>query len=139
MNEEKKCVMVIDENLPLGLIANTAAILGNTMGSHYPDLVGADVSDKEGNEHMGIISIPIPILKGNKEVLMDLINKLSDEKYKDIVVADFSDVAQSCNIYDEYIEKISKVNLDEINYFGLALYGNKKLINKLTGSMGLLR
>lgn len=139
MNEEKKCVMVIDENLPLGLIANTAAILGNTMGSHYPDLVGADVSDKEGNEHMGIISIPIPILKGNKDVLMDLINKLSDEKYKYIVVADFSDVAQSCNIYDEYIEKISKVNLGEMNYFGLALYGNKKLINKLTGSMGLLR
>lgn len=139
MNEEKKCVMVIDETLPLGFIANTAAILGNTLGSHYPDLVGVDVPDKDGNEHMGIISIPIPILKGNKDVLSDLINRLSDEKYKDIVVADFSDVAQSCNIYDEYIEKISKVNSSEMTYFGLALYGNKKLINKLTGSMGLLR
>ena len=139
MNEEKKCVMVIDEKLPLGFIANTAAILGNTLGSHYPDLVGVDVTDKDGNEHMGIISIPIPILKGNKDVLSDLINRLSDEKYKDIVVADFSDIAQSCNIYDEFIEKISKVNSGEMTYFGLALYGNKKLINKLTGSMGLLR
>lgn len=139
MNEEKKCVMVIDETLPLGFIANTAAILGNTLGSHYPDLVGVDVTDKDGNEHMGIISIPIPILKGNKDVLSDLINRLSDEKYKGIVVADFSDIAQSCNIYDEFIEKISKVNSGEMTYFGLALYGNKKLINKLTGSMGLLR
>ncbi|WP_269144204.1 DUF2000 family protein [Clostridium guangxiense] len=25
---EKKCVIVVDKNLPLGLIANTAAILG---------------------------------------------------------------------------------------------------------------
>ena len=27
--QNEKCVMVIDENLPLGLIANTAAIMGN--------------------------------------------------------------------------------------------------------------
>ena len=30
--ENEKCVMIIDENLPLGLIANTAAILGITLG-----------------------------------------------------------------------------------------------------------
>ena len=26
--ENEKCVMIVDENLPLGVIANTAAILG---------------------------------------------------------------------------------------------------------------
>lgn len=26
--QNEKCVMVIDENLPLGMIANTAAIMG---------------------------------------------------------------------------------------------------------------
>lgn len=30
--ENEKCVIVVDENLPLGIIANTAAILGITMG-----------------------------------------------------------------------------------------------------------
>ncbi|MDQ0200724.1 hypothetical protein J2S10_003926 [Neobacillus ginsengisoli] len=35
-NLETKCVLVIDENLPLGLIANTAAILGVTLGSMLP-------------------------------------------------------------------------------------------------------
>ncbi len=30
--ENEKCVMIIDEALPLGIIANTAAILGITMG-----------------------------------------------------------------------------------------------------------
>lgn len=29
--ENEKCVIVVDENLPLGIIANTAAILGITM------------------------------------------------------------------------------------------------------------
>lgn len=30
--QNKKCVMIIDENLPLGIIANTAAIMGITLG-----------------------------------------------------------------------------------------------------------
>ena len=41
MNVEKeKCVIVVDENLPLGIIANTVAILGITMGMKMPDVVG---------------------------------------------------------------------------------------------------
>lgn len=139
MNEEKKCVMVIDENLPLGIIANTTAILGNTLGSHYPSVVGKDVLDESGNSHLGIIEIPIPILKGNKELLKDLREKLYLNDYQDLIVADFSDVAQSCKTYDEYIDKISKVDSNDITYFGIAIYGNKKQVNKLTGSMGLLR
>ena len=43
-----KCVMVLDENLPLGLLANTAAILGITLGKHMPEAVGADVLDGSG-------------------------------------------------------------------------------------------
>lgn len=139
MNEERKCVMVVDENLPLGIIANTTAILGNTLGSHYPNVVGKDVVDKNKNEHLGIIEIPIPILKGNKEFLNNLRDTLYKEEYKDMIVADFSDVAQSCKTYDEYIDKISKIESNNINYFGIAIYGTKKQVNKLTGSIGLLR
>lgn len=139
MNEERKCVMVVDENLPLGIIANTTAILGNTLGSHYPNAVGKDVVDKNENEHLGIIEIPIPILKGNKEFLNNLRDTLYKEEYKDMIVADFSDVAQSCKTYDEYIDKISKIESNNINYFGIAIYGTKKQVNKLTGSIGLLR
>ncbi len=139
MNEERKCVMVVDENLPLGIIANTTAILGNTLGSHYPNVVGKDVVDKNENEHLGIIEIPIPILKGNKEFLNNLRDILYKEEYKDVIVADFSDVAQSCKTYDEYIDKISKIDSSSINYFGIAIYGTKKQVNKLTGSIGLLR
>lgn len=53
----------------MGCIANTAAILGITMGMKMPDVVGNDVSDLEGNSHMGIIQFPVPILKGNIEAL----------------------------------------------------------------------
>ena len=41
--ENEKCVIVMDEGLPLGLIANTAAILGITLGKTLPEVVGAAV------------------------------------------------------------------------------------------------
>lgn len=60
-----KCVMVIDESLPLGIIANTAAIIGITMGKQMPEVVGTDVYDRTGNEHLGI-AICGPKKKVNK-------------------------------------------------------------------------
>ena len=41
--ELDKCVLVIDEAMPRGLAANTAAILGITWGRLRPELVGEDV------------------------------------------------------------------------------------------------
>lgn len=68
--QNEKCVMVIDENLPLGIIANTAAIMGITLGKQMPEVVGVDVYDGTGNGHLGIIEFPVPILK-SKEASTD--------------------------------------------------------------------
>lgn len=45
--QNEKCVMVIDENLPLGLIANTAAIMGITLGKEMPEVAGRNVMDQD--------------------------------------------------------------------------------------------
>ncbi|AKN30979.1 hypothetical protein Ccar_09020 [Clostridium carboxidivorans P7] len=137
--KDTKCVIVINENLPLGIIANTASILSITLGKYVPELVGEDVVDASGKTHLGITTIPVPILKGNKEILRDLREKLYTTDFQDMVVVDFSDVAQSCNVYSQYIEKASGTLEEEHTYFGLTICGNKKKVNKLTGSMPLLR
>ncbi len=138
-NQNQKCVMVIDETLPLGIISNTAAIMGITLGKQIPDRIGTDVTDKTGNIHMGIIDIPVPILKGNYSLLKELRKKLYEPEFSDLTVVDFSDVAQGCNTYDDFTMKISGVPESELKYYGVAICGNKKLVNKLTGSMPLLR
>ena len=48
--QNEKCVMVIDEQLPLGIIANTAAVMGITLGKAMPEVVGADVRDESGHK-----------------------------------------------------------------------------------------
>ncbi len=137
--ENEKCVMVIDESLPIGIIANTAAILGITMGMKMPDVVGADVADKEGNIHMGIIRFPIPVLKCNVEMMNSLRNKLFNKEFSDLTVVDFTDLAQGCKTYDEFTEKMAGVSVNNLKYIGIAICGNKKKVNKLTGYMPLLK
>ncbi len=137
--QSKKCVMVIDEHLPLGIIANTAAIMGITLGKKMPEVVGADVADKTGNKHLGIIEFPVPILKGNAESIKTIRERLYEPDFSDLTAVDFSDLAQGCKTYDEFIEKMNEVSEIDLNYFGIAICGEKKKVNKLTGSMPLLR
>lgn len=137
--QNEKCVMVIDEHLPLGLIANTAAIMGITLGKKMPEAVGADVADRSGNTHLGIIEFPVPILKGSPEIIRELREKLYRTEFQDLTVVDFSDLAQGCKTYGEFIEKMGQVPESSLQYLGIAVCGAKKKINKLTGSMPLLR
>ena len=95
--------------------------------------------DRTGNGHLGIIEFPVPILKGNVEVIKTIREKLYEPEFADLTVVDFSDLAQGCKTYDEFIEKMKGVPEAELNYFGIAICGAKKKINKLTGSMALLR
>lgn len=134
-----KCVMIIDSELPSGIVANTSAILGITMGKHIPGQVGEDVTDASGQTHLGIITIPVTMLRGDKTILKDLRERLYNPEFADLIVADFSDVAQTCNVYSEYIAKAGITTEQDHNYFGIAIYGNKKKVNKLTGFMPLLR
>ncbi len=135
----RKCVMVIDEALPLGVIANTAGILGLTLGKHLPETIGPEVLDKSGRAHLGIIQIPVPVLKADGEKIRELRQRLYEPEFTGLIVVDFSDVAQSCNVYDEYVQKAAGVEENDFHYFGIGICGEKKLVNKLTGSLPLLR
>lgn len=137
--QNEKCVMVIDENLPLGLIANTAAIMGITLGKEMPEVVGANVSDQSGNQHLGIIEFPVPILKGTPEVIKEIREKLYQPEFQDLSAVDFSDLAQGCKTYEEFTGKMAQTPETDLRYLGVALCGPKKKVNKLTGHMPLLR
>ena len=129
--ENEKCVIVVDQELPMGLIANTSAIMGITLGMLHPEVVGKSVTDKSGREHLGIIEFPVPILKSSKEEIKVIRERLYEES--------FSDVAQGCKTYDEFIEKMLDVPSEQLQYLGICLCGPKKKVNKLTGAMPLLR
>lgn len=137
--ENEKCVMIINEKLPSGIIANTAAILGITIGKKIPELIGSEVIDSNGNIHNGIIKIPIPVLRGNSEILRNIRQKLFESEFSTLITVDFTDLAQSCKTYDEFTEKTANCEEKLLNYIGIAICGDKRKINKLTGNLPLLK
>lgn len=114
--QNEKCVMVIDETLPAGLIANTAGIMGITLGKEMPDTVGPDVTDKTGCSHRGIIQFPVPVLKADGAKIRELREQLYRPEYADLTVVDFSDTAQSCKTYDEFIDKAAATEEKSFTY-----------------------
>lgn len=132
----EKCVMIIDEALPPGEAANAAAVLGITLGGRVPGVIGADVGDGAGNSHAGVIRIPVPILKASRAEIGKLRLRLYKE-FADLTAVDFTDLAQSCRTYDEFIDKMSYTS--ELSYIGLAICGDKREVTRLTGNLPLLK
>ncbi|MDD4311244.1 MAG: DUF2000 domain-containing protein [Eubacteriales bacterium] len=136
---EQKCVMVIDSALPLGLIANTAAMLGISIGKLHPEMIGSDVTDATGYLHAGISTYPISMLKGDESLLKELRLRLFEPEFSGLTAVDFSDVAQKINVYADFAQKTAETQERDHHYYGIALFGDKKKVNRLTGMLPLLR
>lgn len=137
--QNNKFVFIIDEDLPVGILANTAGIIGITLGKYIPEAVGDNVFDRDGNMHIGITKLPVPILKANRDKIKIIRSLLYHSEFSDLIVVDFSDIAQRCKTYDEFVEKMANTEESELAYFGIGIYGSKKLVNRLTGNLPLLK
>ena len=132
----EKCVILLSPALPIGMAANTAAVLSVTLGRLRPDTVGTDVCDQEGGVHRGIITFPIPILAADEEQLRTLHRQA---EVAGLTAVDFTDLSQGCRTYKEYIERMGRTPETALRYIGLALCGERKQVDHLTGSLPLLR
>ena len=106
------------------------------MGSRHRDLIGPDITDGSGQKHLGITNIPIPVLSAGNAVLIDLV-RMSVESGLELV--SFSKIAQSIHTYQEYEIQLRLMRAEMIEYSGIDLYGDKKTINSLVGSLPKLR
>jgi len=134
-----KCVMIVNEDLPRGIIANTTAALGISIASLQDGMIGKRLMDGNGRIHESVTNVPIPILALPVNDIKTLYDNLLDLNDEGLKVIGFNDVAQKSHHYDEYEAMLSQTSKDNINYLGMCIYGPKKKINKLTGSIKMLR
>ncbi len=134
---ESKNAIVVFEELPLGLAVNAASVLAVTLGSRVDDLVGSDVKDADGIPYPGIIYSPLPVLKASMAEIGRIVEVASGDE--DLFCAAFSSLAQSCKTYDEYIRRMSETPTNGLEAVAVAVVGLKKKVNKLVGSLPLLR
>jgi hypothetical protein len=132
--ETDKCVLVLADGLDSGVAANVAAVLGVTLGARLP-LVGPDSPDASGEPHLGLTKATIPLLSAPPERLPELRRRA---RAKGLGVADFTEAAQR-RTYPEYQRELAAAPTDEHRYLGLALYGPKRDVNSVSGSLRLFR
>ena len=137
--KDEKCVIVVDEGMELGVIANVTAILSISLGKLRPDISGNDIIDAENHTHYGLIQVPVPVLKASADKVAEIRNRLFGEGFEDISCIDFTNVAQQSMNYIDYTDTMQNSTQDDLSYLGIAMVGNKKKVNKLTGSLGLFR
>lgn len=113
-------------------------MLSLSLGKHSPEIIGDDLKDSKGDIHQGIMTMPIPILKKGNLNLNELREALKAYE-PELIVFDLISAAMTTKSYEEYADKMKSTPGKSVQYFGLALYGEVKLVNKFTGSLGLLR
>lgn len=133
-----KFVIVVDQDLPVGVIANTAAVLSLSIGKLVPTLVGADFEDAQGQHHHGITTAAIPVLRGTAQSLGVLREALAAHA-AELTVVDLIDATRTTASYDAYIDAFRAMPSAQRAYQGIAVFGPTKLVAKYTGSLGLLR
>lgn len=134
----EKCVLIIDEQLSVGEIANVSAVLSVSVGSKIKGLVGVDIQDKNGFLHQGLTQLPIPVLGTSNNRITKIIDTIKTEPLAGILVFDFNNYSKQARTYDEYISLIESASDEDIKYLGIALYGTKKQINRLTSGLKLI-
>lgn len=134
-----KCVMIIDKDLPVGVAANTAAVLGVSLAGKIEGLIGSKLVDMNGRAHEGITNIPIPILALSKEDLREKHDEILEKGDREIVLIGFNDVAQKSLDYKDYEEKLAFKAREQIGFLGVCIYGPKNKVNKMTGNLKMLR
>lgn len=133
----KKCVIILDENLPVGLLANASAVLAMTIGKKVENIIGADIFDASDRIHQGITNMVLPILKTTKDNLTSIYELAKIEN--DLLVVDFCSIAQKSKNYDDYTKHLRETKAEDLKYLGVAIWGKKEIVNKLSGSLSLLK
>jgi hypothetical protein len=131
-----KIALIIDPELPVGLIANTAAVLALTLGHRIDGLIGPDIPDGSGQIHVGITTLPLPILIADPDAIRTLRARAVESG---LLVVDFCDAAQTTTAYNAYTDALREAPAADLRYLGIAICGARKPVNKLTGSLPLLR
>jgi hypothetical protein len=134
--EPSRCVIIVDEALPVGRAANAAAVIALTLGKRHPYLAGADLLDRSGFAHPGLIPIGIAVLAAPGPQLAEVRAKALA---CNIDVVAFPRQGQETNDYNAFGASVAEVTTEALRYVGLGVFGPRKTIGKIVGRYSLLK
>lgn len=131
-----KLVAVVNKNLEVGRAMNALAHLAVGLGGSAPirdELRLKDYADADGGKHPQISDIPFIILQGGSGQIRNL-RKAAIENH--LHFTDFTNTM----IQDTYIEQHERTRTtheENLDYFGICLFGDWELVSELTKKFSL--
>ena len=138
MTDTLRLAIILNPDLPPGLLANTAGAIGIGLAAKFPMLAGNSLTDAKGATIDVSSKYPVPILQGTTDHIKALMFKALDAGGERGVVA-FPAFARSLHAYEEYENTFKQRDLHDEVIDGLGLVGPEKWIKSLTGNLKLLR
>jgi len=133
-----RLAIIVNPELSLGLIANTASALSIGLAAKFPQLAGSQLCDSMGRIIDVSSKLPVPILQASAEQIREILLKaLALEA--DRAIVPFPAFARSMHSFDEYEQAFPRRDLVTEVLDGLALCGADKWVKSLTGALKLLR
>ena len=133
-----RLAIVINPDLPLGLIANTAGAIAIGLGAKFPGLAARQLVDRQDRAIDISSNLPVPILQADAETIRLLLLKALPQQDERAIVP-FPAFARSLHDYREYEATFPGRDLSEETIDGLGIVGPLKWVKSLTGSLKLLR
>nr|WP_321456769.1 DUF2000 domain-containing protein [uncultured Cohaesibacter sp.] len=139
MNNEFRLAIVVNPDMPVGLIANTASAIAVGLGAKCPTLAACNLLDVKGRAIDISSRLPVPILQASQEAIGLLLLKAIEKRNDEAVIVPFPAFARSLHDYADYESSFPQRDLEAEVIDGLGLLGPSKWIRSLTGSLKLLR
>lgn len=138
MQEDLRLAIVVNPDLPLGLIANTAGVIAVGLGARMPRLAARQLTDRD-NRTIDICSNkPVPILQADAATIGALMLKALPQPGERVVVP-FPAFARALHDYADYEATFPERDLSNETIDGIGIAGPSKWVRSLTGSLKLLR
>jgi hypothetical protein len=134
-SQSSRCVIVLDQTLPIGRAANAAAVIALTLGKRHPRLAGPDLVDASGYAHPGLIPIGIAVLAAP---VRDLIALRVKALKIDVDVVGFPCQGQQTTDYAEFGARVREVPTENLAYVAVGFYGPRKAVGRIVGRFPLL-
>ncbi len=130
-----KSAIIVDETLPIGLLANTTACIATGLFHNQSEAYGVEI---QGADHtfIPITKIPILILKKGKKDFHEILRRIHGTSLRCMI---FTKEGQSTADYNEYIQRTEGKTLAELHIVGIGIIGDDVQVTKVAGDIPLLR
>lgn len=130
-----KPVTILSEDLPLGVKANFAAVLGMSLGHLRPDLIGDATPTADGVSLAGITNTALPVLGAAPTDLPALFAAAEDLPVRLAYMRE----AFEAKDYADYTARVAAKPLSDHAPQAILLGGPRKAVDRICGRLPLLR